>query len=100
MLVGNLFDVLRATGDFDGALAVLDSLDLEGLGPQQQASLQMVQMTVLRYREDPGDHPRREVERLAALTAEIPRPAGPLLRPGLPGGGRRARPGTTRPPSP
>jgi class 3 adenylate cyclase/tetratricopeptide (TPR) repeat protein len=69
MLIGNLFDVLRATGDLDGALAALDSLDLEGLPPQQQASLQSVRMTVLRYRQDPASA-RREVDRLAALAAD------------------------------
>jgi class 3 adenylate cyclase/tetratricopeptide (TPR) repeat protein len=71
MLVGNLFDVLRATGDFDGALAALDSLDPDGLPPQQRTSLQMVRMTVTRYREDPAVI-RREVDRLAALTADSP----------------------------
>ncbi|HUU61437.1 MAG TPA: hypothetical protein VMX37_03530, partial [Acidimicrobiia bacterium] len=70
-LVGNLFDVLRATGDFDGALAVLDSLDLEGLPPQQQVSLQLTRMTVLRYRQDPA-LVRPEVERLAELEAGFP----------------------------
>ena len=71
MLVGNLFDVLRATGDFDGALAALDGLDLEGLPFQQQVSLQLVRTTVLRYREDPTVI-RPEIERLAALQAGFP----------------------------
>jgi class 3 adenylate cyclase/tetratricopeptide (TPR) repeat protein len=70
-LIGNLFDVLRATGDFDGALGVLDSLDLEGLPPQQRVSLEMVRWTVLRYREDPAEA-RREIERLAGLTEDSP----------------------------
>lgn len=71
MLVGNLFDVLRATGDFDGALALLDGLDPEGLPPGQRTSLQLVRMTVTRYREDPAVI-RREVDRLAALTVDSP----------------------------
>ena len=71
VLIGNLFDVLRATGDFDGALAALDSLDLEGLPFQQQVTLQLVRMTVLRYREDPAVV-RPEVERLAEIEAGFP----------------------------
>jgi class 3 adenylate cyclase len=70
-LVGNLTDVLRATGDIDGALAALDSLDAAGLPPDQQASLHLVRMSVLRYRLDPAEA-RSEVDRLAALAADSP----------------------------
>ncbi len=99
VLIGNLFDVLRATGDFDGALAALDSLDLEGLPFQQQVTLQLVRMTVLRYREDPAVV-RPEVERLAADR----RPASPTCRATTtPSPSGRSPPGwtgITRPPSP
>jgi len=69
MLLGNLFDVLRATADFDGALGALDSLDLEGLPTRQQLSLELVRWSVLRYREDPSEA-RREIERLTTLTGD------------------------------
>lgn len=77
ILVGNLFDVLRATGDFDGALAVIDSLDAEGLPLAQQLSLQMIRLTVLRYRDDPAAV-RAEVNRLAEWEKnESPDPQAP-----------------------
>jgi class 3 adenylate cyclase/tetratricopeptide (TPR) repeat protein len=71
LFVGNLFDVLRAMGDFNGALSLLEGLDLEGLAPEQQLSLQLVRMSVLWYRQDPGAA-RREVDRLGDLAAASP----------------------------
>jgi len=59
------------TGDLDGALAVVDSLDLEGLPPQERMRVEMVRMMAQRYRQEPGAS-RREVERLAALAAASP----------------------------
>ncbi|MBS1195364.1 MAG: adenylyl cyclase class-3/4/guanylyl cyclase [Actinobacteria bacterium] len=70
-LIGNLCNVLVVTGDLDGALAVVDSLDLEGLPPQERMRVEMVRMMAQRYRQEPGAS-RREVERLAALAAASP----------------------------